>query len=197
MAEEKLKEYFEGNTIWKEELQKLREIVISTDLVETVKWGMPAYTYNGKNVVGIAAFKENYSLWFFQGSLLKDEKKLLVNAQKGKTKAMRHMKFSKTEKPKKTIIKSYIKESILNFEKGLTIRSTKKSTDYNLPTQLSELFEKDKAAHRCFSELTAAQQRDYANYISEAKREATKKSRLEKIVPLILEGKPINALWTC
>ena len=44
--------------------------------------------------------------------------------------------------------------------------------------------------------LTKIQQRDYSNYITDAKREATKLSRIEKIIPLIAEGNSLNYLWT-
>lgn len=50
---------------------------------ETNKWSAPVYTSNGKNIVGLGAFKSYTGLWFFQGALLKDEKKLLINAGNG------------------------------------------------------------------------------------------------------------------
>jgi uncharacterized protein YdeI (YjbR/CyaY-like superfamily) len=50
----------------------------------------------GKNLLGIGAFKNHFGLWFFQGSLLKQNTKLLVNAQEGKTQAMRQIKLDKT-----------------------------------------------------------------------------------------------------
>ena len=73
----------------KKELTKLRKIIKTTELVETKKWGAPVYTIDGKNIVGIAAFKSYVGLWFFQGTMLKDKKKKLINAQEGITKALR------------------------------------------------------------------------------------------------------------
>ena len=67
------------------ELERLREILNSTKLEEDVKWGMPVYTYNGKNVVGIGGFKSYFGLWFFEGASLKDDANVLMNAQPGKT----------------------------------------------------------------------------------------------------------------
>ena len=60
----------------KEILIVLREIIRSTELIETLKWGGPVYTLGGKNVVGIGSFKSYVGLWFFQGAFLKDEEKL-------------------------------------------------------------------------------------------------------------------------
>ena len=51
---------------WQDELVRLREILNSTGLEEGVKWGGPCYTANGKNVVGLGAFKSYFGLWFFQ-----------------------------------------------------------------------------------------------------------------------------------
>lgn len=49
--------YIQGAEQWQEELIRLREILISTQLEETVKWGGPCYTYQGKNDVGMSAFR--------------------------------------------------------------------------------------------------------------------------------------------
>jgi uncharacterized protein YdeI (YjbR/CyaY-like superfamily) len=67
----------------------LRDIINTTELKETIKWGVPCYTINGKNVLGLGAFKSYVGIWFFQGALLNDTAKVLRNAQDDKTKAMR------------------------------------------------------------------------------------------------------------
>ncbi len=71
--------YSEGAEFWKDELIQLRKILNSTKLEETVKWGGPCYTFDRKNVVGMGAFKSYCGLWFFQGDLLSDPKKVLIN----------------------------------------------------------------------------------------------------------------------
>ena len=77
----------------KEILIVLREIIRSTELKETVKWGGPVYTLNNKNVVGLGSFKSYTGLWFYQGALLKDEAGILINATEGVTKALRQWRF--------------------------------------------------------------------------------------------------------
>lgn len=47
---------------WQAELEVSREILLANDLVEEVKWGAPVYTVNGKNIVGIGAFKSYVGL---------------------------------------------------------------------------------------------------------------------------------------
>ena len=88
-----VEEYLELNSHYADELTVLRNIIMSTELEETVKWSIPTYCLNGKNILGLVAFKNHFCLWFHQGVFLKDAHNLLVNAQENKTKAMRQMRF--------------------------------------------------------------------------------------------------------
>lgn len=56
---------------WKEEYEKLREIVLDCGLTEDFKWKHPCYTHEGKNVVLIHGFKEYCALLFHKRSLVK------------------------------------------------------------------------------------------------------------------------------
>src|SRR5882672_6330040 len=82
---------------WPEELDFLKSLIAKTELVETTKWGGPIFTVNNKNVLGIGGFKSYVGIWFFNGVFMKDEKKVLVNAQEGVTKALRQWGFSSKE----------------------------------------------------------------------------------------------------
>ena len=77
------------NNSWSEELEFLKSIIVKTELMETTKWGIIVYVLNGKNVIGIAGFKNYFTIWFFNGALLQDKKQFLVNAQKEVTKSLR------------------------------------------------------------------------------------------------------------
>ena len=94
----------------RQELILLRDILNDTELVETVKWGAPCYTINGKNVIGIGAFKAYVGLWFHQGVFLKDQKKVLINAQEGTTKALRQWRFNSIDDIDPILIKKYVEE---------------------------------------------------------------------------------------
>ncbi|MFZ1560883.1 MAG: DUF1801 domain-containing protein, partial [Saprospiraceae bacterium] len=87
-------EYINHLQMWREEIPLLREIVLSKGLTETIKWAGPCYQWQKNNVVGLAAFKSYTAIWFFQGGLLEDKQQYLMNAQEGKTKAMRQWRFS-------------------------------------------------------------------------------------------------------
>ncbi|NNG27103.1 MAG: hypothetical protein HKM87_06225 [Ignavibacteriaceae bacterium] len=188
---ERVNEYITSNKHWGDALKKLRRIVIKTELEETIKWGAPAYTYDDKNIVGLGAFKSYVGLWFFQGALLKDSKKKLVNAQEGVTRALRQMRFNSVDEINEKVILEYVKEAIKNQKAGKEIKPTKKSK-FTIPKELDNKIKKNAGLKESFYKLTPFKQREYSEYISQAKREVTKKSRLEKIIPMILNGIGLN-----
>ena len=68
-------DYYRASSQWKNILTILREIVLNTELQETVKWSMPTYTLGGKNVIGIGVCKSYSGIWFFSGVFLKTSRK--------------------------------------------------------------------------------------------------------------------------
>jgi uncharacterized protein YdeI (YjbR/CyaY-like superfamily) len=117
-------EFIAGTKSRRQELMKLREVLNKTELEETVRWGAPCYTFNGKNVVGIGAFQSYVGLWFFQGALLADPKNVLINAQEGKTKALRQWRFENAADIDPKTIKAYVKEAIaiaLSGKEGICV----------------------------------------------------------------------------
>ena len=106
---------------WDVEIDMLNTIVRKTSLVETTKWGWPVYTYKDKNVVGIGGFKSYFGIWFYNGVFLKDERKLLINANEDNTKSLRQMRFQSKAEIDEKVILEYIKKAIAIEEKGLAI----------------------------------------------------------------------------
>ena len=172
--------------MWDNEIEQLKSILAKTDLIETKKWGIPVYTYNGKNVVGIAGFKNHYALWFYNGVFLSDPAKVLLNAQKGKTKALRQWRFNGNDRVDEKLLTAYIKEAIKNEQDGKVWKPQKEQA----PTSdiLSNALENNKKAATAFANLTPYKQKEYTEYIATAKREQTKITRLEKIIPMIEKG---------
>jgi uncharacterized protein YdeI (YjbR/CyaY-like superfamily) len=184
-----VEEYIANHEIWKAELLKLRSILLNFKLVETIKWGAPVFTLNGKNLVGISAFKHHYGLWFFQGALLSKNTKLLVNAQEGKTKVMRQIKLDKQSPIDIKELVPYILEAIELHKAGKEIRPERnKNNQLTIAPELINEFNKDPELKKAFRSLTLGKQRDYSNYILEGKRDATKIKRLNKIIPMIKSG---------
>ncbi|MCB1023107.1 MAG: YdeI/OmpD-associated family protein [Acidobacteria bacterium] len=183
-------EFIDSETLWKKELSALRKILNKTELVETVKWGHPAYTINGKNVVGIGSFKSYFGIWFFQGVFLKDKSKKLINAQEGRTKGMRQWRMTSAKEIDETLLIEYLEEAIQNQKDGKEVKPAKKPL--SIPVELKDAFGKDTKIRDAFGNFGLGDQRDFAEYIAEAKREETRQKRLEKIVPMILAGTGLN-----
>lgn len=188
----KADEYFEKEHPFHKGINLLREIALSTELEETVKWGAPVYTVENKNVLGIMAFKSHFGLWFFNGVFLSDPENVLVNAQEGKTKAMRHWKFNTPEGLDKSLIREYIQEAIENQKRGLSVKPERKSTEVIVPELFKKALAEKSGLVSSFEGLSPYKQREYCEYIATAKQEKTKLSRLKKILPMIEEGIGMN-----
>ena len=191
MAVKSVQEYIETHPTWEKELESLRAIMQNTELEECIKWGAPVYALEGKNVAGIAAFKNHCALWFFNGALLKENTILLYNAQEGKTKALRQIRFEKGDKIEPKILQKYVLEAIQIQREGKEIKPVP-SKELVVPSELKVAFGEDKDLEKSFQQLTKGKQREYADYISQAKRETTKQSRLEKIKPMIKNGEGLH-----
>ena len=182
-----VEEFISKKSEWKEALKKLRSILSSTEMEETVKWGAPTYTVQGKNVVGLGAFKSYVGIWFFQGVFLKDADNVLINAQDGKTKGLRQWRFNSVDDINEDLVLQYVNEAIQNQKEGKEIKP-EKSKKVEIPEELLSALKAEVTLKESFEKLTPFKQKEYAEYITTAKREVTKMSRLEKIKPMILEG---------
>lgn len=185
-------EYFTNQSEWKSALILLRELILETELEETLKWGIPVYVLDKKNIVGIAGFKNHIGLWFYQGVFLRDEQKKLINAQEGVTKALRQWRFQNLAEIKAEVenIKIYLEEAIKNQREGKELKPTRKPLE--IPSELQAFFEEDKELEEKFATFTLSKKREFTEYISSAKRTTTKQSRLQKIALLIKSGVGLN-----
>lgn len=186
-----VEEYIEVNSHFSDALTLLRDLINSTQLDESLKWSAPVYSLNGKNVVGLGAFKQHFGIWFFNGVFLKDEQQLLVNAQE-KTKALRQMRFESIEDIDKAAVLAYVKEAIENQKLGKELKPERKGKTVIIPKELSTVLKANGELNTSFKALTPGKQREYCEYIESAKREATKQTRLDKITPMILKGVGLN-----
>ena len=175
---------------WGEELALLRAIIEKTELVETNKWGGEVYTINNKNVLGIGGFKNYFTIWFWNGVFLKDEAKVLVNANEGVTKGLRQWRFTSAADVNEKLVSHYIHEAIANEKAGLSIKPEKKEA------MQCEFFEselkKDKKLNAAFEQFSLYKQKEFWELMATAKQEKTKITRLEKIKPMIMEGRGLN-----
>jgi|SRR5690606_21829372 len=172
---------------WEEELAQLRSVIEQTPLEKTIKWGTEVYTYKDRNVVTLIGFKHHFALWFTNGVFLSDPYKMLVSASEGKTKAMRQWRFKSQSEIDEHKILKYLKEAIKNEEQGIFLKPAK-FTPLPIPELLSNALQSNKELNAAFKALSPGKQKEYIQYLVEAKRATTRDSRLEKIKPLILQG---------
>ncbi len=174
----------------KDELTLLRALLLETELSETVKWGAPHYTIDGKIVVGIAGFKSYAGLWFHQGVFLTDAAKVLVSAQRGGAKALRQWRFSSKEEIDPALVTAYVLEAIQNQKDGKEMKPQPKRV--SLPSELKEALARSAELSEAFDLLTPGRRNEYAEYIAGAKQEKTRISRLEKCIPMMINGVGLN-----
>lgn len=188
MKNSKVDEYISKKENWRAELELLRAVFLDLPVEEAIKWGAPTYVFKNKNIVGLSAFKSYCGLWFFQGALLKDNNKVFINAQEGKTKAMLQWRFSSINDIDVDLIKTYVLEAIENVKLGKEIKPDRSKKEVEIPDELKAEFKTNKEFKTQFDTLSNSCKREYATYISEAKREQTKLTRIQKIIPMVLRG---------
>lgn len=177
---------------WKEESEKLREIVLSCDLTEDFKWMHPCYTLENKNIVIIHGFKEYCALLFHKGALLKDKQRILIQ-QTENVQAARQIRFTNLQQivDMEAILKEYILEAIEVEKAGLKVE-LKKNIEYAVPEEFQTKLDENPALKTAFEALTPGRQRAYLFYFSQPKQSKTRVSRVEKCTQQILDGKGLN-----
>jgi uncharacterized protein YdeI (YjbR/CyaY-like superfamily) len=189
---EEVDAYFNNLKKWQNELLKLREIILSCDLTEQLKWRNPCYMHQQKNILLFGGFKDNCVISFLNGALLQDKHKLLKspgeNSQSAKV-----IRFTSLHEiiDLQEVIKAYIFEAIAIESLGIKIPLTA-SKNIELIGELQQFFATNKAFEKCFMALTPGRQRAYNMHFAGAKLAATRIARIEKCIPKIMIGKGPN-----
>jgi len=181
--------FFNKATKWQEEYAELRMLVLDCGLTEELKWGCPCYTMQNSDIVLIHGFKDYCALLFIQGALLKDEKGILVQ-QTENVQSARQIRFSNIQEIENNTatIKAYIQEAIALNKAGLKV-DLKKTSEYEIPGEFQQVLDDMPELKTAFHALTPGRQRGYLLYFSTPKQSKTRESRIEKYIPLILDGK--------
>jgi len=181
--------FFDKSTKWQDAYQELRDLALSFNLTEELKWGCPCYTYDKNNVVLIHGFKNYCALLFMKGAIMNDPKNILVQ-QTENVQSARQIRFTNLNEivKQKTVIKSYIKNAIEVEKSGVKIEM-KKTTEYKIPDEFQSALNEMSELKAAFYKLTPGRQRGYLLYFSSAKQSSTRNERIEKYIPKILDGK--------
>lgn len=182
-------EYVSSQERFEDLVGELRAALVATPLSETVKWGAPCYTHDGKNVVTIGAFKNHCALWFHLGALMSDAGSRFEDPEAvgSKAKGMRQWRFGEDDEVVADEIAAYVDEAIGLVESGARIAPDKKA-GVDVPPELQAALAKSAPARKAFEALTPGKQREYAAHVADAKQAATKARRVEKILPMIRKG---------
>ena len=180
---------------WPEELRKLRTILLDCGLTEELKWGVPCYTYQNKNIILISALRGYCSFSFLKGVLLKDPHNILEKPGP-QSQSDRVIKFINVQQISEMadILKAYVAEAIEVEKAGLKVSF--KQNPEPIPTELQQKFIEDPFFKTAFEELTPGRQRGYIIHFSQAKQSKTRVSRIEKCTPKILNGEGLHDKYT-
>lgn len=184
--------YLDKAKKWQEELAQLRGILLQYELVEEIKWGVPCYTFEGGNVVMLNGFKDYCILSFIKGALLSNDHGLLEKAGEN-TQSARVLRFTSLQEitEQEPVVKALIKEAIGVEKAGLKVEF-KKNDQLDFTGELETVFEDNPAFKTAFMALTPGRQRAYNMHFTSAKQSATRISRIEKVMPRIMDGFGMN-----
>jgi uncharacterized protein YdeI (YjbR/CyaY-like superfamily) len=184
--------YIRKSKQWQEELQKLRTIILDSELTEEVKWRVPCYTFQEKNVLFIGRFKESCVLSFVKGVLLKDPKRILIQ-QTENSQSVRIIRFTNVQQivDLESVLKAYVHEAIEVEKAGLKVK-LKKPSEFKVPEEFQMKLNELPGLKKAFASITPGRQRAYLLHFSGAKQSKTRESRVEKWIPHILKGKGLD-----
>ena len=184
--------YFSKAGKWQDELAHLRIFVLDCGLTEELKWGVPCYTSQQRNIALIHVFKDYCALLFVKGALLKDPAGVLVQ-QTPNTQAARQLRFTSTPEILKLepLLKAYLQEAIAAEEAGFKV-PYKTTTETELPEELQRKMAETPGLKTAFAALTPGRQRAYLLHLSAPKQPKTREARVEKCTQQILAGKGLS-----
>lgn len=151
---------------------------------ETIKWGMPFFTYGGRPLANMAAFKAHcaFGLWN-GGGTLPDKSEAM--GQLGRIASLEDL-------PPKASLAKMVKTQMAVIDAGESVKRKPKQEarpSPEVPPDLAAALEKNAKARKAYESFPPGAQREYVEWIVEAKREETRNSRLAQAVEWMAQGK--------
>ncbi len=163
------------------------------DAEETVKWGFPHFDYKGV-FCSMAAFKEHCAFNFWKSKLMKDPHKILETGDRTAMGSFGRITSLK-DLPKDSVFISYLKEAAKLNDEGVKLPPkpvSKEKKELVIPDYFTKAINKNKAAKKVFDGFSYSMKKEYVMWVTDAKTEETRNSRLETAVEWISEGKQRN-----
>jgi uncharacterized protein YdeI (YjbR/CyaY-like superfamily) len=178
-------------------LKHLRKLIHQAvpDAQETIKWGMPSFDYKGA-FCSMASFKQHAVFGFWKYQLIKDPKGYLGERSAKGGEAMGNLgriTGLKDLPPDKVII-DFLKQAKKLNDDGVKLppRVKKEKAEMEIPDYFTRSLRRNKAALKNFTDFSASKKRDYVEWLTEAKTDATREKRLDTAIEWISEGKSLN-----
>lgn len=172
-------------------LKHLRALVHAhcPDCTETVKWSMPHFDYKGGIFANMAAFTQHCAFGFWLGDLLK------VDVKNEKAMGDFGRIASLDDLPSDKEIARLIKAAMKLHDAGAKLPSREKSNekkDLDIPSAFMAAVKKNKKALTTFEGFAPSKKKEYVEWFTEAKTEATRDKRLVQAIEWMAEGKSRN-----
>ncbi|MBI1267838.1 MAG: hypothetical protein GC193_10460 [Cryomorphaceae bacterium] len=190
--DEKIDAYFDNLEQWQTEIRQFRALALSCGLMEELKWGVPCYTHQGKNILILGTFKQYCTMSFFKGALLQDSERLL-SLPGPNSQSVRMMKITESGDigHLTATLKAYIFEAIALEEAGEKV-DLRNNNDITWVEELQHKIDTMPAFKLAFEALTPGRQRAYNMFFEAAKQSKTRGQRIEKFTPRIMKGFGMN-----
>lgn len=176
-------------------LDHLRECVhlACPEVSEEFKWSFPNFTYKGKILCSMAAFKEHVAFGFWLGSIMDDPNGILVPTGESGMGNLGKITSLEDLPPKEVLIR-YIQQAKELTDQGKKLPAKPKTTvtEIDIPEILKDKLEQNKIARATFDNFSNSHKREYIEWIDEAKTEATRLKRLTQTIEWLEEGKSKN-----
>lgn len=160
---------------------------------ETIKWSMPHFDYKGAVVCNMASFKEHCTFGFWKAAIMKDPEGVFNKDGKNAMGQFDRITSVK-DLPSDKILIVYIKEAAKLNEEGIKLPAKPKTAAHEIavPAELIAALKKNKKANAVFEKFAPSHRKEYVQWITEAKTEATRNKRISEAIEWIAEGKGRN-----
>ncbi|HTV83786.1 MAG TPA: YdeI/OmpD-associated family protein [Dyella sp.] len=170
-------------------LEHIRMVVHSAcpEAEETIKWGFPHFDYRGAMMCSMAAFKQHCSFGFWQRKDVTGTQAEQGMGQFGKILSIKDL-------PGKRELTGYIRKAMALNDAGIKKprpASAPKPPPI-LPADFAALLNKRAAARKTYEAFSPSAQREYIDWITEAKTDATRQRRMDTALEWLAEGKQRN-----
>ena len=175
-------------------LKHLRKVVHAAcpGVEESIKWRVPAFSHNGQLLCGIAAFKSYATFGFWKAALLVEQG--FPEADSGEALGHSGRLTSLTDLPPDARLTKMVRAAAALNEQGINLKRPKAAPKPppKPPAYMLAALKKDKKAIAAWRAFSPSHQREYIEWITEAKTDATRDRRLAQAVLWMAEGKPRN-----